>query len=344
MIVFTDEWIQQLQEECKAIPEKLRPSIYFFVTSERNQELLLRIENLVAALPITKHKEVISRFRDNNHFRQAYYELVAGNVLKELGYEAFYEVPVGEGTHKLTPDWYVPQKNNRAEFVVEMFTANTSNVRNKQNNNIYNLWARLEQIPIDVYLVVEVFGFKDDFDQASIDAIFKKVQKWLTDHKPRVRKTITIEGLSFTIGACDIGYPHVVLGFNTPPVRETNDRIKKNIEKKIERYKDVVECPLVVGIIANPETSIKFEDIEDVLLGEKYFVVICDGDKKVLAGPGWLRKENGLFDRTPELSAVLWIWQDLDHEWKIKPIHNPTTNRSLPLDTFVQKECLNQIL
>ena len=313
MLVFTKEWVKQIHDRYNHRPEGSRPFLYSVATDNECKPLRAEIEKFVANLPQSTQGKVISRLRSPYSFIQTYHELVVGDLLIRRDYDIEYEKTI----KGLTPDWYVQPKDQIPSFIVEVFTDNISNARASKLRQVDDLHRRLNQIPIGV-ANDEDYEKKLILNQKLNKNIAKKVALWLTNGKPPAGAELSIEGTIFKVLHYNNQYS--TLQFAGPPeafwVNPTP--LKENLEKKIKRYKDI-NIPLVICVFADFRTGYRFDDIQDVLLGERKTVTT-----------------KGLFDKYHILSAT--IWMDLmdikTSKWEMKMLNNPNALLPLPSATF----------
>ncbi len=136
----------------------------------------------------------------------------------------------------------------------------------------------------------------------------------------------------------DRDYPNIKFVSNSGAFWVDTKPLRENIEEKISRYKVLVigkGIPLVVGTVADPQTSLNFKNFQDVLLGEREDTLYFENSTNKVVKKRQTRKQNGLFLKTNEsLSAAIWVWKDDFGKWSIKAIHNPYAKEKLPCNTF----------
>ena len=119
MSVFTKEWTEEIRARYERQPGYQRPRIYYFALSDTCQDMRNEIEHWVAGLPSTAQSKLTPRLRAEEHFEHTYHELAVGHMLSQLGYQPEYEKTICG----VTPDWYVPSREEVPAFILDVFTA-----------------------------------------------------------------------------------------------------------------------------------------------------------------------------------------------------------------------------
>jgi len=333
MQVFTDEWVRRIRSRYERLPSYQRPYIYSIATSDACQTMRAEIEEWIADLPQVSQKSLIRKLQSPENFMQTYHELAVGNILKRLGYQVEYEKSIAD----LTPDWYVQPRGEMPAFIVEVFTANISDIMSCKERQVRDLLGRLQRIPIGVVLRIKFYRTEVTLDPRLNKRITKKIQQWLTDNAPPVGAQLCLGGIIFEIIHRDVSYPNVRF-IATGEIFRVNPRpLLKNLEAKIRKYKKLFTeagIPLVIAVVADPRTGLGLDDLVDVLFGQEAVEVFFEKSTGAIIGQGPTRMADGLLRKTiPELSAIVWVWEFLG-EWRIKAVHNQKAVNPLPANAF----------
>jgi len=334
MQVFSEEWVQKIRRRYERLPDYQRPLIYLVATSDKFQTVRDEVEQWVGELPDDEQFKVIPRLRSSRRFTQTYHELVVGNILREFGYQAEYE----KALNGLTPDWYVhPSSKRTPAFIVEVLDVNVSDTTNSEQRQIRALLGRLRSIPVGVVLGIELYRAKVTLDQKRNKMIAARIQQWLTDDVPPVGAQLSIDGIVFKIIHRDISYPSV-RALATAGMFWVNPKaLRDSLETKVHRYKDLAtqaSIPLVIGVVADPQTGLDADDLWDVLFGQEVYEVTFEESTGAIVEGRPIRKANGLFRKaSPALSATIWLW-GASGEWQIRAVYNPNALNPLPVNAF----------
>lgn len=329
MEVFPEDWIQEFRKRYEQHAAQVKPELYYLVTEEENSNYRANIQRWVDLLPPASQNDVVSRLRKVELCRETYNELLAGEVLRNGGYNPEYEKLFGT----LTPDWYIDPGDNKPPFLVEVFTARISDEEEKEQNQIDDLRNRLAQIPIKVSVWLDRYPDrlhgKIDLNPKRNKAIVQKVQNWLSTN-PAVGARLELEDMAFDV----IGWSPDFTGIQMQgPVKNDmvdDEPLEKKINKKIRKYTGIVnsgQVPLVVAVLTDFETGLGFDELENVTLGRLAVSYNQNGPL------GLVRQNDGLFQNKPELSAAAYIYKE-NGNWKIKLIRNPTARFPLPPDVL----------
>jgi hypothetical protein len=333
MKVFTDEWKQQISERYKHLREHKKPFIYFVATNDHFQQMRLEIEESFAALHPSAQNIVITKLRSPKNFTHTYHELVAGKLLRHLGYTAEYEVDIGG----LTPDWYAHARGDIPAFVLEVFTANVSNKRAAELRAVKNLWGWLQEIPVvGVALYIEINQIEVKCDDKRGKELARTVQNWLNT-KPPVNSRLDYDDFSFEVFHYNPSYTSLQLAGPGSSFMVNKEPVRINFKEKIHKYRKVLaekNFPLVVGVVADFMTGVSFDSFLDLLFGSEAINYSCNELTEEVRGSRLTRLSDGLFHREPALSAAAWVEKGLSGEWQIKCIHNPQAILPLPISAF----------
>lgn len=360
MLVFTDEWVQQLQHRYRQHPEYTRPRIYFIATSDEARDVREEIEAMVAALPESVRKDLISRLRKDVSYVETYNELIVGNALRQLGYQVEYS----KNIDGLTPDWYAYAKEGVPPFVVEVFSVRLIPESQEEQRRLSWLYYYLHQIPIAATLEIHVGGEHsllleprlsaaleiDKGQSPSLPeprlskAIADQVHDWLIKTNPSVGATLPLSGLTFTRLKTLHNTSHVVcIGPGAGCIVDTT-RLRKSISEKLHRYKQVMtqrELPFVVAVVADTLTGLTVDNFLDVLLGQEVVKLALDKITGVPLDQQWGREEDGIMTTSSansSLSVGLWVRPMARNQSYLQALYNANAAHPLPQHTFIYEQ------
>jgi|GEM_PF-2855257 len=329
MLVFTPEFVGKIKKRYERDGVYQKPSIYYIVTRDENDFYRNNVERLVGSLSIKEQRNTISRLQSPDSFFQTYHELILRDELTKLGFQV--EAVELDG---LTPDWLVIETATTPAFLIEVFTANFSEVSEAENIQREDLWGRLKSIRKNADLRVEFYCGQKTLNPSRNKKIITQIKIWL-DTSPSVDSVLPFEELSITFLQSTIDGTGIRLIYFTPSEWANIKPVKLTILEKVKKYKSLSNTynyPLVVACFPIPLSYLDEEDFEDGLFGDKEFKAYLNSEGKVIAGPGWVRKNNGILESAPYLSAALWCWYD--GNWQMKIFHNENAEKPLPPSTF----------
>lgn len=324
MTVFDPEYLQRLENKYGQYPDYAKPEIYSIV---QYQDLRDEIEAMVSVLSQDEQKNIIPRLRAKDNFRQTYGELVVGNLLRKLYYDVEYDKRI-EG---ISPDWTVGAIREIPNFIVEVFSTDFSPNLDKEHKAVKNLEERLYQIPLGVTLEIEVDDHRS-LNQERNKQIARDVKEWLTQEAPFIGRQYSGDGFNCEIRNYNSNslslQPYILPNFH---LIDTN-RLVENIKNKTERYK-MLGIPLVVSVVTN--NILLGEQIRNILLGGRGVYIGNTGAKESTTS---FLLNNGLFNKYPDLSAVVWV-SEVWNGGKMTTIYNPAATKPLPANTFNEGRC-----
>lgn len=333
MLVFTDEWKQKVIDRYKHLKDHNKPDIYFVAVSEQNEQLRLEIEESVAALPPSAQKGVVTRLRSPSNFTHTYHELVVGRLLRQLGYAVEYEVNVGGRT----PDWYVNARGEIPAFVLEVFTANVSDERAAEMRAVKTLWGWLREIPITgVAIYVEITERKITCDDKRGKRIARAVRQWLKNTPP-IGSRLDFDEFTFEVIYYNPSYTSLQIAGPGSGFMVNKEPVRINFREKIRKYRRILadkNLPLVVGVVADFMTGVRFDSFLEVMYGSEAINYAHNEATGEVRGARLARMTDGLFHREPALSAAVWVERDVSGVWKMRAIHNQQAAHPLPITTF----------
>ncbi|HKR64302.1 MAG TPA: hypothetical protein VJZ00_11275, partial [Thermoanaerobaculia bacterium] len=112
MTVFSTDYVSRIDTTYSRMPVRLRPLLYRVVCAPENAALRAEIEEYVAELHPDDAPRYIDRLQKSHDqgpaFQNTYHELVAGHLLRTLGFSPRYDPTIIIGGKPRTPDWDVP--------------------------------------------------------------------------------------------------------------------------------------------------------------------------------------------------------------------------------------------
>jgi hypothetical protein len=316
-IVFTTEWLQTAKQRNESLPAFASTEWpYQIATNEAFSVMREQIENWVADLPVTSRRNAVERLRSDEAFFETYHELVVGHFLRSKGMRTEYE----RDFDGQTPDWFVSRDADPQGFIVEVFTANISDVENQANNQLDEFTRRIQALPYDVGLHL---AFNDGFDASKLQPsrnkrIIKQLEGWLANPAAKTGSQLCLDAFTFTVAGRDMGFSSVQPGgfakatfVNTIPLRE-------KIERKIHKYKHLVESrrlPLIIAVIPDFDSHYGPIEMRRILFGQAF-------EETVLS--------NGLFAKSPLLSGAILGEVGAVGSWKMHHFLNPLATNPLP--------------
>lgn len=316
MLVFTEEWQQELINRYKTLKKHEWPPAYCVAMKDRFRPMRESIETWVADQSENSRAKLIENFKspkEKDRFLHTYHELVVGSLLKASGLQTEYEKKINEKT----PDWYVSTKNMLQHFIVEVFTKNISDSKVRWDAWRTDLNKSLRLIPFNVCIELSSTQRTDPpaFDRNEETA--SRIKTWLEKKRPEIGDQLQLEDLIFEVTVCDSPSRTVWLeGYNDFSFVNSTP-IKLNILDKIENYEGLItssSIPLVVAVVAGSGTLYETEELETAIYGR---------DKK-----------GGLFACCPLLSGVIWASRKKMAEWEMKSYLNPLAQNRLPANVF----------
>jgi hypothetical protein len=330
MKVFEPKYVQRIKNKYGQLPDYEKPEIYSIVVSDKCQYLRDEIEAMVAVFSEDERAKVIPRLQAKDNFIQTYDELIVGNLLRKLSYKVEYDKKIED----ITPDWYVHAKGEIPNFIVEVFTTGFLGNHSQEYRAANNLEERLRQIPIGVTLKIEIDDH-GNLSQGRNKQITEEIKRWLTQEAPLIGNQYSGDGFDCEISNYNsnslTAKPYIVPKFDLVDTK----RLIKNIKEKNQKYKDL-KMPLVVSVVT--DDIILTEELRNILLGGRGFKEIYNKNTGVKESTISFLLNDGLFNKKPDLSAVVWVSQ----VWsggRMTAIYNPTATKPLPANTFNEDYC-----
>lgn len=313
--VFTEEWVDKIRRRYEAA--LVKPALHNVAVGDRNREVRAQIEAWVELLPEEVQPKVIDLLRNPSRFIHTYNELAVGTLLSTDGFRVHYELRI-EG---LTPDWLIEELTGPVRSIVDVFTANPSADQQSEEVQLQELRNRLQRIRIPVALIVEIDGHKVELASGQSQKIARRVEEWLSE-EPGIGEKLRTEGLGFEVLDYNPDYSGLQLAGPSTGGWVRSDPLRGNILKKVARYKRL-GMPIVVAVVPDFYTGLDLDDLMDVLLGQRVLEVTQESATRDVFVQRASRKNNGLFVKLPQLSAVMWVWQPSRGKWESVPVHNP---------------------
>jgi len=319
-MVFPPDWIQTAKSRYDSSPHFQQPWPYCIATEEKFSLLRQQIEHWVSSLPEKLQRKTIANLQKDKSFWQSYHELAIGNLLKNLGLRTEFEKDFGG----LTPDWYVSASDGSQAFIVEVLTENISESEKSENKQIADLEHRLMQIPLDVVLSI---SFNRELAKIKLNSqrskkIVRGVKQWLEGGNSNVESELLLDEFTFEVVCRDKGFSTLQFGGFGRSFCVDPTPLRVNINKKVHRYKTVVETnsiPLVIAVVADLKTNYGDLEMKKVLFGQVF-------RQEVLSG--------GLFAKKPLLTGAIRAWSPQIGKWQMQYYSNPQAKNPLAENLF----------
>lgn len=292
MIVFTEEWLSELEERYGAKPRYMRPEVYFYATENEYNQVRNEIEEWIQPIPESQLPNVVSRLRTDKHFKQTYNELATGSILNSMGCKIIYEKPLIIGKTEKTPDWFASK--NDMEFAVEVLTIKTAEQSQNIMKRIGTLLARIREIPYGVVLDIK-FDWANPPNQQQLKVIIRELKKWLVSSLQE-NDVLNVEGLTVKYHK-QLDSDKPLLFTNSHAYAGSTHGLGRKIEEKVSKYKGL-EIPLVISVVPTFYTQLDVEDAQNVILGTEKWTLFDDNSIRAF------REQDGLYSRKIILKEI----------------------------------------
>lgn len=313
MTVFSPNYVSRIDTTYSRMPVHLRPLLYRVVCAPENAALRAEIEEYVAELHPDDAPRYIDRLQKSHDqgpaFQNTYHELVAGHLLRTLGFSPRYDATIIIGGKHRTPDWDVAATDVSPQFLCDVFTVNPEQQRAKSDADLRDLTSRLGSIPIGVALMIE----RDravSYDAKQNAATARNVERWLRGGVSKGAST-SIDGFTFSVIATPSKSTHVQFIAPVTTFWGDDDPLVRTIEEKVSKYRGA-GLPIVIAIFADFLTAVGLDEVERAIRGN---------------GRG-----SGVFSNEA-LSAILWVSR-VNGSWATRPFSNPGARHRLPCELF----------
>jgi hypothetical protein len=356
-LVFTDEFGKRIEGKIKRkYPGKDSvewPEIYRIAVLDEYSRQRSQIEEWVALLPEGKQSQIIGRLRkDDLRFRDAFNELLVGDMLRQLGHKIEYERAI-PGVKK-TPDWYVSFREDMSTFYVEVLTADAPEQRIDDERRWDSLCRRIEKLAPGFGLSLSADPRCDAPESENkAKKIAEKVGIWLKDIDPAVGEGLILDnstleeltdeyanwGSRIVIGVCERGDASQKFTWCVVSPGEAylidEEPLRKKIRPKAKKYARSLAdkgIPFVICIVPTPESLFGHRSIEDALFGQSAIRYVKGrGRENIRLLDGLWREEvfNGV-------SAIWWA----QTEWRKTSFGEQGVPMRLFLNPFALKNPL----
>jgi len=319
--VFSEDWLQLQGNRYSSYPKYQWPKPFFIATDESFRAIRDDVERLISDLPCDSQKSAIAKLRSDEQFWETYHELAVGNLLRNLGLKTEYENQL----NGLTPDWLVSTSDGSEKFIVEVFTQNVSASDKAEDKQMADLTNRLKQIPIDVFISIDVDLAlrKEKLTSQRVKKVFNSVKQWLEKQKTNFQPEFSVDEFSFLIRLKNVGYSSLQYGYGLQSIT-TPESLRANLVKKFYKYRFLAEAnklPLLIAVVPGLETRHQFGDTE------MNWIFYGESQKPIVVS-------KGLFADKPLFSgAILANWQS-PGQWLMQSYLNPLAKFPLPASIF----------
>lgn len=313
MTVFSSDFVTSVDATYNRMPVHLRPLLYRVVCAPENAALRAEIEEYVAELHPDDAPRYIKRLQKSKDqgpaFQNTYHELVAGHLLRTLGFLPRYDPTIIIDGKERTPDWDVPATAVSPRFLCDVFTVNPEQERAKRDADLADLTSRLGAIPIGVALMIDR-DRSGSYDPKQNAATVRHVERWLQSGVSKGAMT-SIGGFTFSVISISSKFTHVQYLSSITPFWGDDDPLTRSIEEKVSKYRGA-GLPVVVAVFADFLTAVGLEEVE-----------------RAIRGNG---RSPGVFSREA-LSAILWVSR-VNGSWTIRPFCNAAARDSFAPEWF----------
>ena len=313
MTVFSTDYVSRIDTTYSRMPVYLRPLLYRVVCAPENAALREEIEEYVAGLHPDDAPRYIDRLQKSHDqgpaFQNTYHELVAGHLLRTLGFSPRYDPTIIIGGKPRTPDWDVAATDVSPQFLCDVFTVNPEQQRAKTDADLRDLTSRLGAIPIGVALMIEL-DRAASHDSKQSASIARNVERWLRGGVSE-GATTSIGGFTFSVIATSSNFTHVQFIAPVTSFWGDDDPLVRTIEEKVSKYRGA-GLPIVIAIFADFLTAVGLDEVERAIRGN---------------GRGL-----GVFS-DEALSAILWTSR-VNGSWYVRAFCNPGARHRLSPELF----------
>ena len=313
MTVFSTNYVSRIDTTYSRMPVHLRPLLYRVVCAPENAALRAEIEEYVAELHPDDAPRYIDRLQKSHDqgpaFQNTYHELVAGHLLRTLGFSPRYDATIIIGGKPRTPDWDVAATAASPQFLCDVFTVNPEQQRAKTDADLRDLTSRFGAIPIGVALMIE----RDpaaSYDPKQNASTARNVERWLRGGVSKGAST-SIDGFTFSVIATSSKFTHVQFIAPVTTFWGDDDPLVRTIEEKVSKYRGA-GLPIVIAIFADFLTAVGLDEVERAIRGNA--------------------RGSGVFSNEA-LSAILWVSR-VNGSWATRPFSNPGARHRLPSELF----------
>jgi hypothetical protein len=313
MTVFSTDYVSRIDTTYCRMPVHLRPLLYRIVCAPENAALRAEIEEYVAELHPDDAPRYIERLQKSHDqgpaFQNTYHELVAGHLLRTLGFRPRYDATIIIGGKPRTPDWDVPATTAAPQFLCDVFTVNPEQHRAKGDADLRDLTSRLGAMPVGVALMIE----RDpavSYDPKQNASTVRNVERWLRGGV-REGASTSIGGFTFSVIANSSKFTKVQFIAPVTSFWGDDDPLVRTIEEKVSKYRGA-GLPIVIAIFADFLTAVGLDEVDRAIRGSG-------------RGSGVLSNE--------ALSAILWVSR-VNGSWTIRALCNGGARQRLSPELF----------
>lgn len=316
MAVFEQSFINDMHRKYRRLSPFQRPLVANVALDDQRAEERARINGWVRRLAEEDQQKIVPQLRHPNHFLHTYGEVAAAQPLIDAGCELHYEEPV-DG---VIPKWSCLLGDE--VFMCDVFTAGLPDAT--YLNSVMQLAGRLSAIP-QPYLVR--LDAPPDFalDPPEQKKVCAAVAAWLAagvdtgDDWSDANCTVSVLGPArdrVEVVITDDAY--------IVPKPET---IAATMHERSKMFA-AAATPLLIAVVKHPRAEADVVVFQEGVLGTASYRRVERTDGRLVSAL-W-RQAGGGFDRTPELSAALWLHPYRPGGSDRLLLTNPEATRPLP--------------
>ena len=253
MKVFEEEWVERLRQQYHVASRYTVPFIARFALDPLRQEERDKLEAWFQRLPEDERPDMLARLRsaDSRQHFGAYYELVAYEFLKAMGYSVDIHPKLDEGK----PDLVVTGKGLSKPVIIDVATVFDEPSWEKEEQKLNQIVEKLDKIEHYFAIIVAV---RSEYipERLDYDRLSRYVRARLDSCHSQAR--LTSHEFEYHDGELHLGFTAIpseekgpiVYSHGLPARFIGTGQIASAIEKKIQRYRSAKErgLPFVVAI------------------------------------------------------------------------------------------------
>lgn len=269
MVVFDQDFVQQLERVNSSRPASYRSDLYFFVTSEDRRDVREWVERTVALLPDPGRTLLAKRLRADGNFVTAIQEIGVAAVLFEAGLSPESEPRLG----RLTPDLFVPGSSDRPPLVFEVWTRQPQSGESSRRRSWQALVERVEKIPHPVGLLLVPRTRRCGApDRQEITQIGRELSSWLAAAQRHAGESHEVLGYRFQVAGSSPYPDRAFLPRPTEGGTVDTDIVMEIVREKTRRYRQMVTdlgAAFVVVLAGQPDTAMDLDMVRATLDGRQ---------------------------------------------------------------------------
>lgn len=341
---FGPSWVEAERRRLGSRPAEQRQLTYDIAVLDEYGPWRDWIDTQLELLPDEEADGLAGRLWLDKDFWTVLFELATGAHLRQAGFEAAYERPLG----RFTPDWTALMPSGEPLFVVEVHTDNPPPEMFAQMRNWHGLVERIKQIPVPVVLMLAPSrtGPVPPPDARTAKQIASELRRKLLSTLWPSPPEFTACGYTFHVQGdprCGGRMMNSPLGLRTcfvPPTSRAGtvspQRLLSNVQEKVAKYRNLADehgLPLAVAAGSHKFTGVTLENVDLALNGSPAPVISIQFD----ASDPWIHapieveaKPVEPWPMPPDLAALFWV----DHTFPFPLTARPNAGARRPLPKF----------